>query len=72
MRNLKVESYFMWWECLGLHPSSSEKTAPRRQEGQAIYKFATKGAGCLNIKRSGIKLMNLAFRIWEDESLWVH
>ena len=31
--------------------SNSEKTAPRRQGGsQAIYKFATKGAGSLNIK----------------------
>ena len=72
MCNLKVKSYFIWWECLGLHPSSPEKTAARRQKGsQAIYKFATKGAGCLNIKRSGIKLTNLAFCIWEDESLWI-
>ena len=37
MRNLKVESYFIWWECLGLHPSSSEKTAPRRWEGKSGY-----------------------------------
>ena len=31
--------------------SNSEKTAPRRQGGnQAIYKFATKGAGGLKVK----------------------
>ena len=40
--NLKVESYFIWWECLGSKPrrqhlSGSEKTAPRRPEGKSCY-----------------------------------
>ena len=38
----------------------------------AIYKFATKGAGHLNIKTQVSKLRNLAFCVWEDASLWAH
>ena len=47
------------------------KLLQRRQEGtQAVYKFATKGAGGLNIKDQVIKLRNSAFCVWEDASLW--
>ena len=49
------------------------KLLQRRQEGtQAVYKFATKGAGGLNIKDQVIKLRNLVFCVWEDASLWAH
>ena len=55
--NLKVESYFIWWECLG--PWAWETASQylwencSREAGRgvrAIYKFATKGAGSLNVK----------------------
>ena len=52
----KVESYFIWWECLGLWAWETASVALRkllqggRRESQVIYKFATKGAGNLNIK----------------------
>ena len=38
-QNLKVESYFIWWEWLGLwvRVTTSEKIAPRRQEGESDY-----------------------------------
>ena len=55
--NRKVQSYFIWWECLGPEPRrqhlcSSEKTVPGGWRGgsQVISKFAIKGAGSLNIK----------------------
>ena len=53
-----------------------------RRESQNIYKFATKGAGSLNIKdycyvnklgKPGIQLGNLVFfYVWEDASFWAH
>ena len=38
--SLKAESHFIWWECLGLRAreSSSEKAAPRKQEGKIGYR----------------------------------
>ena len=38
--NLKVKSYFIWWYCpqpWRQHLSSSEKTAPRKKEGESGY-----------------------------------
>ena len=43
-----------------------------RRGSHAIYKFATKGAGSLNIKDQVIKLRNLAFYVWEDAGRWAH
>ena len=74
--NLKVESYFIRWQCLGLwawrqHLSSSEETAPRRHGvSQTIYKFPTKGVGSLSIKDQVSR--NLACYVWENVSLWAH
>ena len=55
--NLKVESSFIWWECLGLwapgrqHLSSSDETAPRRKEGKAGYvQVCNKRSRCSNTK----------------------
>ena len=57
--NLKVESFFIWWECLGPQDGgrgNSISVALRkllqggRKGSQAVYKFATKGAVSLNIK----------------------
>ena len=56
--NLKVESYFIWWECLGLwaQETASHSVTQRkllqggRRGSQTIYKFGAKGAGTLNIK----------------------
>ena len=84
--HLKVESYFMWWECVGLKPrrqhlSSSEKTAPRRWERESDYiqvcnKVNKQAVWTSKIivrkEKSAIKLKNLAFCIWEDASLWAH
>ena len=77
--DLKVESYFIWWECLGLqawkdqHLSSSDKTAPRRQAGKSSYlQVCNKGSRWSEQQSSYIKLKNLAFYIWEDASLWAH
>ena len=55
--NLKVDSYFIMWECLGL-PSLVDSISVflrillpgGRRRSQAIYKFTTKGAGSPNIK----------------------
>ena len=41
-----------------------------KRDHQAIYKFATKGAGTLKIKDQVSR--NLAFHVWEDASLWAH
>ena len=79
--NLKVETYFIWWECLGLlvrrqHISSSEKTAPRRQEGGVrLYTgLQQREAGSLNIKDycHVRKIKYIACYVWEDASLWAH
>ena len=74
----KVESYLIWWEGLGLLAweqdlSSSKKTAPRRQEGKSGFiQVCNKGSRQSEHERSGIKLRNLAFYVWEDPSLWAH
>ena len=44
---LKIEGYYIWWQCLGPNPkrqylSSSEKTAPSRQEGDSSDKVCKK------------------------------
>ena len=77
--NLKVESYFIWWECLGLwaHETAiSEKISPRRQEGKSGYmQVCNKGIRLSEHQRSGIKLRNLSFYVWEYASLlshWIH
>ena len=71
--NVKIESCFLWWECLGLrqHLSSSEKTALRRQKGKSGYiQVCNRESRQPEHQRSGIRLRNLAFYIWEDASLW--
>ena len=76
--NLKVESYLIWWKCLGLQAmgtdlSSSEKAAPRRLEGKSgCIQVCNKGSRQSEHQRSGIKLRNSAFSVWEDASLWAH
>ena len=48
-----------------------KKTAPRRQEGKSAYiQVCNKGSRQSELRRSGIKLRNLAFCVWEDASLW--
>ena len=55
------------------HLSSSEKTAPRRQEWKSFYiHVCNKGNWESYHPRSDIKLRNLAFCVWEDASLWAH
>ena len=75
---LKVESYFIWWECLAhWSPRGSISVALRkplqggRSGSPSIYTFATKETGSLNIQDQ-IKLRNLAFCVWEDAGLWAH
>ena len=56
-----------------LYLSSSEKTAPRRQEGKSAYiQVCNKGSRQSEHQRAGIKLRKLAFCLWEDASLWTH
>ena len=44
-----------------------------RRGSQAVYKFTyTTGSKESEHQRTGIKLRNLAFCVWEDESLWAH
>ena len=58
---------------LGQDLSSSEKTAPRRQEGDSGYiQICNKGSRQSEHQRSNIKLKNLAFFVWKDASLWAH
>ena len=53
--------------------SSSEKTAPRRQEGKLGYiPVCKEGSRQSENQRSGIRLRNLAFCVWEDASFWAH
>ena len=53
--------------------SSSEKTAPRRQEGKLGYiSVCNKGSRQSESQMSGIRLRNLAFCVWEDASFWAH
>ena len=56
-----------------MHLSSSEKTAPRRQERKSGYiQVCNKGSRQSEHQRSGIRVRNLAFYVWEDASLWAH
>ena len=41
-----------------------------RRGSRAIFQFATEGVGQSEHTRSGIKLRNLAFHVWEESSLW--
>ena len=53
--------------------SDPEKTAPRRQEGKSGYiQVCNKGSRQPEDQRSGSKLRNSAFCVWEDVSLWAH
>ena len=53
------------------HLSSSEKTAPRRQEGKSGYiQVCNKASRQSEHQRPGVKLRNLAFCVQEDASLW--
>ena len=55
------------------HLRSSKKTAPRSQEGKSGFiQVCNKGSRQSEHQRSGIKLRNLAFYVWEDPSLWAH
>ena len=61
---------------LGNSISSSEKTAARRQERESGYiQVCNKGSRQSEHQRSGIRLRNLAFCLWEDASFcahWIH
>ena len=73
--NLKVERYFIWWDCpqpWRQHLSSSEKTAPRRKEGESDYTPLQQREQAGWTSKSDIKLRSLAFSVWEDASLWTH
>ena len=51
--------------------SSSEKTAPRRQEGKLGYiPVCKEGSRQSENQRSGIRLRNLAFYVWVDATPW--
>ena len=73
--NLKVQSYFIWLECLGLR--ARELRAPKLWEncskeagGKSGYiQVCNKGSRQSEPQRSGIKLRNLAFCAWEDAIL---
>ena len=55
------------------HLSSSEKTAPKRQQGKSgCIQVCNKGSRESEHQRSGVKLRNVAFYVWEDASLWTH
>ena len=77
--NLKVEGYFIWWQCLGLwapsdrqHLSSSEKTAPRSQEWVRLYTSLQQRSRQSEHQRTGIKLRNLCigytFYAWKMQA----
>ena len=80
--NLRVESCFIWWDCFGYGDSISLALRKLLQggsggggagwgagvESQAMFKFATKAAGSLDLR--GKVSRNLAFCVQEDESLW--
>ena len=73
--NLKVKSYFIWWDCpqpWRQHLSNSEKTAPRRKEGESDYTPLQQREQAGWTSKSDIKLRSLAFSVWEDVSLWTH
>ena len=75
--NLKVDTYFIWWECLRLWPwrqhlSSSEKSGPRGQEGKSGYIQVQQREQAVWTSKISTKLKNLAFYVWEDASLWNH
>ena len=58
---------------MGTDLSSSEKAAPRRLEGKSgCIQVCNKGSRQSEHQRSGIKLRNSAFSVWEDASLWAH
>ena len=47
--------------------------SPRRQEGESGYiQVCNKGSRQSEHQRSGIKLRNVAFCVWDDVSLWAH
>ena len=48
------------------------ETASRRQQGESGCMQCNKGRRQCEHQRSGIKLRNLAFYVWEDASLWAH
>ena len=72
--NLKVESYFIWWECLGCKPrrqhlSGSEKIAQRRQDGKSGYmQGCDKRSTQSEHQRLGIKIKNLVFSVGEMQA----
>ena len=50
---------------------SSEKTALRRKEGKSGYiQVCNKANRQSECQRSGVRLRNLTFCVWEDASLW--
>ena len=55
------------------HLRSSKKTAPRSQEGKSGFiQVCNKGSRQSEHQRSGIKVRNLTFYIWEGAGLWAH
>ena len=70
--NLKVELFYlvgMFRTLRRQQLSNSEKAAPRRQEEKSGYiEFCNRGSRQSENQRSGIKLKNVAFYVWEDAS----
>ena len=65
-----LQSYFIWWQCLRLQAleiqnlSSSEKTAPKRQQGKSgCMQVCNKGSRQSEDQRSCTKLRNVAFYV---------
>ena len=86
IHNLKVESYFFWWEFLGLQTQKTVsqinwENSSEEMEGARLYRsFITKWAGSLNIKSlllmkenqlSQVKKFRL-FSVCKDARIWAH
>ena len=76
--NMKVENYFIWWECVGfwVQETASQylwKKCSKEQEGKSSYiQVCNKESRQSEHQRSGIELKNVAYYAWEDASLWAH
>ena len=76
--NLKAESYFIWWGGLGLQAQETAsrylwENCSKEAGGKSGYiQVCNTGNRQSEHQRSGTKLRNLPFCVWEDASLWAH
>ena len=76
--NLKAESYFIWWGGLGLWAQETAsrylwENCSKEAGGKSGYiQVCNTGNRQSEHQRSGTKLRNLPFCVWEDASLWAH